>query len=393
MLSALVAQRAWSEADANEKPIREFDIPTLEKLAQQMNAQDRLAWRATDVLVAHRTEAGVKADGVNGWITSQRDGRDVVRFIHVGDRGPEVLYDVAFPEGGEPTFAPPSDRTLSPDEIAQYAARTFAKNNIATRCSDRYNTVALKDPESDGWLVWALAASLDPNVMPIGGHYRFTISPDGRTIRARDALSRSCMNIAIDETNSFMSHLVSLTPLETHAFASLTYHKRFHVGTEDGRAWRVDGGRIVRVEQDAPGDDGAAARAIAAFDEKCTLFTSKIGDKSQSSQHSGDLKVIEATEHAPTFSAKAPPGQRVGMVACIRKEIVPSPNDYKVCVAGYPLTIADHGTGHVDRIGMLFLENGKFRFEIVDGPPLSEELAKRVDARLAGLERAIQARH
>jgi hypothetical protein len=153
----VASQSAWSETGDTDKPIREFDIPTLERLAREMHAQDALAWKATDVLVARRTEKGVEADGVKGWINGTRDGRDLIRFIRIGDRGPEALYDVVFPETGSPNFSRPADRTLTADELAQYNARTLAAENLGGRCSDRYNTVALRDPESDGWLIWALA--------------------------------------------------------------------------------------------------------------------------------------------------------------------------------------------------------------------------------------------
>jgi hypothetical protein len=391
-LAVALPRSGRGESEAAEAPIREFDIPTLERLAHDMYVQDKFAWLASDVLAAHLDEKERATQGSKGWITGLRDGQQIVRFVRVSDRGPEALYDVVFAEGANPTLSSPTDRTLSPEEIAQYRARTLALTNIPRRCSDRYNSVALKDPSSDGWLVWAMAASLDPKAMLIGGHYRFTISPDGQTVRARDALSVSCMTITNEnQAGEMMNHLVSLTPVETHAFASLTYGRTFHVGTEDGRAWRVDAGRIVRIEQDTPGADGFAARALAGMGEKCALFVSKKGEKTESHQPSGSTKVIEATERAQKFSVESPPGTQVGAIACMRQDIVPSPNDYKVAKAGYAFFIADNGKGHPFRNGALFLANGRFQFQIIDGDPLTDELAARVRARLDSFERAAHA--
>lgn len=314
------SSQAPERAEAPEQPaapIRAFDIETIEDLARQMHAQDQLAWLATDVLFDHRTEKAATADGVKGWITGLRDGQETVRFIRIGDHGPEALYDVVFDGAGEPTFSTPTDRTLTRDELAQYDARILALDNIAKSCSDRYNTVALRDPESDGWLVWALAATLDPNLILIGGHYRFTISADGKAIRARDALSTSCLVFDKNEKDSaasIMSHVVSPRPVETHAFASLTYRKVFHVGTEDGSTWRIDAGRILRVEQDAPDVDGLAARALAGIEERCELIASFPGDASQRYRPAGSTKVIEATERAGPFSVEDPPGTHVEMI-------------------------------------------------------------------------------
>jgi hypothetical protein len=103
--------------------------------------------------------------------------------------------------------------------------------------------------------------------------------------------------------------------------------------------------------------------------------------------------VIEATERAEKFSVKNPPGTQVGAIACMRQDIVPSPNDYKVAKSGYPLFIADNGKGHPFRNGTLFLANRRFQFQIIDGEPLSDDLAARVRARLAAFEQAIQSKH
>jgi hypothetical protein len=45
--------------------IREFDIPTIERLGREIHAQDQLAWKATDVASAQRGgERGMRRDGM-----------------------------------------------------------------------------------------------------------------------------------------------------------------------------------------------------------------------------------------------------------------------------------------------------------------------------------------
>src|SRR6185295_1161676 len=218
--------------------IRDFDTATIERLGREIYAQDQLAVKATDVALAQRGgERGMQRDGMKGWITETADGKDVVRMIRVARAGPEALYDITFAPGSEPSFSTPDNRTLTAEEIAQYNARTLALNNIGKlRCSDRYNTVALKDPESDGWLGWALASTQDADAIVTRGHYRFTISPDGKSIRQKDALSTTCTQFskkamqreAASKNGTpvaalTINHIVSLKPIETYVFTSLSY--------------------------------------------------------------------------------------------------------------------------------------------------------------------------
>jgi hypothetical protein len=379
-------------ANVAPAPIRAFDLATIEKLGREIYQQDCLAFIATEVLFAQRTEQGPSDDGVRGWITGTTGGKDVVRFIRVGGAGPEALYDVTIAEG-PPTLTRPASAALSPEESAQYRARMLALANIQPACSDRYNTVALRDPESDGWLVWALAATVEPNVIPIGGHYRFAISPDGNTIRARDALSTTCLRIQPDEDSAgeFVSHVVSLTPVETHVFSSLNYKRVLHVGTNDGTTWRVDAGRVSRVDQADPDIDGYTARHFAAMHERCAFVVATNETPPRYRALTNLIKVIEQTEQGKRFALEEPADARIHAIICGRMDIVPAANDYKVASAGYKLVILDMGQGHEERTGELTFENGRFAFALRDGEPLTEELTHRVNARLDRFQRFVDA--
>ncbi len=397
MLASLAVLGGVAGARADDAaPIRAFDIPTIEKLGQAMYAQDQEAWKATDILRAQAN--GDTSQTPHGWIVVTRPGGDVVRFVRDGANGPEIECDVVFAPGGS-ACTPPQDRTLAGAELAQYNARLLALGNIDRRCARSYNTVVLKDPERDGWLAWAMAATEDPDLIVIGGHYRFTVSADGKTIRQKDALSRGCLTLPKlkdkEETLAGVDigHLVSLTPIETYVFDSLSYRIAMYVGTTDGIAWKVDGAHIAPVADDAPGADGFGARVLAGYAEHCKTILSKPVDGTPRYFIGGDLQVIPATEKSAKLVADAPDGATVTSVLCGRSTIVPSPNDYKVLLGGYTLYILDTGTGHLQREGVLEIKNGQLSFSLSKGEPLTPELAVKVNARLNAMQTAMQEAH
>lgn len=391
----LLPMGAWA-ADEASKPIQDFDIPTIEKLGQQIYAQDQEAWKATDILLAHHSQQQLKDQKAHGWIVDSLPGRDVVRFVRDGAVGPELFYDVTFAGNTAPVALESKDRTLTPEELAQYNAQLLAIKNIEKPCAEKYNTVALKDPQQVGWLVWAIPATSDSSVVIIGGAVRYTISADGTTILRKDALARSCGLLPkstpadAKEVGLMWTHLVSLTPVETQVFASLNYAIAVHIETTDGRTWTVSQGHISPVDMDSPGMSGFAARTLAGQMEECSAIVDKSGDGKGGFVISKDApQVILATEKEEKINVPAPNGSRVAELMCARLDIVPAPNDYKVVRSGYSLSIMDRGTGHPRRMGTLELAAGQFAFSLHEGdPPLTEDLKARVAARLAAFQQA-----
>lgn len=396
LLSALLLAGAATADDA-PPPIRSFDIPTLEKLAHDMYAQDQEAWKATDVLLAAHSESELHAGKIHGWIVETVSGNDVVRFIHDGDAGPEFAYDATFTGPGAPALSTPSNRALSGEERAQYDARVLALKNASKLCSDVLNTVALEDPERGGWVVWAMSATrTDPNVMILGGHTRFMISADGKTILRKDALTHDCVNLPKADPSKgtpagvMITQVVSLVPVETLLFATLTYHEPLLVGTLDGKAWKVDAGRIASIDMDMPGVDGFAARALMGLNETCFTIGETPDKKYRDAPTGG---VIAATEHDPTFAVPAiANGDKPVSILCNRADLIPAPNDYKVLAAGLTLSIHDEGIGHPSRILVLEMVNGRLQLRMLDGGDLNDPaLQTRLQARLNQMQTALQA--
>ena len=96
-----------------------------------------------------------------------------------------------------------------------------------------------------------LTSTTDANVVPVGGHYRFTISADGLTVLHRDQLSNSCLAMRKDEAGPgaqtvalTVSQIVSQTPVETHVFLSL--QNRMSIYVVVGRKLYEVNGAVIR---------------------------------------------------------------------------------------------------------------------------------------------------
>ena len=87
------------------------------------------------------------------------------------------------------------------------------------------NTVILPNTDGGGFLVYVLATTTVPNVMVLGGHYRFTVTPDGRKIVQADELSRTCLTLDLKPSDKHVvvTHHVSNAPIETHVFLGLLH--------------------------------------------------------------------------------------------------------------------------------------------------------------------------
>jgi len=248
MVLAVASPTLAQQSDA--PPIRDFDVETIERLGRDIYEQDRFAWVGTDALLAEIPQG--RLAGTIGWIVVERDGVDIVRFARGSASLPEPSFDVTFRGDAEPVVTAASG-DFSEDELAMFRAVDLGRRAITQPCSDRYNSIILPDVDGDGWLVWMLAATTDANRVPVGGHYRFTISADGRTIEQADRLSRSCLVLSLQAQGGgqpealMTTQLVDDLPVETFVFLSLSHQIPFYVAPPDGRVWEVEGDRMQVV--------------------------------------------------------------------------------------------------------------------------------------------------
>lgn len=246
----------WGEEAGGPKAgtIRQFDPETTVALGRKIYEQDRYAAKATDIVLERVGGAdALKNAGVKGWIVEEDAGGVVVRFVKEDGGNLTPVYDVRFDGDHNGRLTETPGAKLSPKQIARFRARQLALKNIPEPCSPTYNTVVLPDPEGPGLLVYALAATDDPQKIPLTGHYRFTITETGEKIERTDRLFSKCT--MLDKRGPkgvpvayFVTHVIGDTPVETHVFVSLLEKKPFYVTTRDGSAWKADGTSITKLQ-------------------------------------------------------------------------------------------------------------------------------------------------
>jgi hypothetical protein len=184
----------------------------------------------------------------------------------------EASYDVRFPLVGKPTMETPQNPRLSDRQLARFKALAIAQDRLGEGrfplCKGNYNFVVLDDPAGSGFLVYFLHATNVAGEVPVGGHYRISVSGDGAAVTQVDRLSVTCLTVRKDSNipkggkivAAVVSHLVSDTPIETHVFLSLQEHMPFAVVTGNQRFWVVEEGRIspMAIPPDRPGINPAA---------------------------------------------------------------------------------------------------------------------------------------
>lgn len=235
-------------------PIAEWPQSKISAMGQEIYRQDVAAWVATDALMARF--GGAPPPGLAGWIVVPDGENQRVRFVMRDGDVVRPGWDVVVGDGRAGPVEVITDGVLSAQELARYRARQTAAQNIGRlRCSANMNSVVADDPDSDGWLVWLLTSTTDANIVPMGGHYRFTVSADGMTVLQRDQLSNSCLPLAKtppspgDQTTSmFITQIVSQTPVETHVFLSLQNRLPIYVGVGD-KVFEVNGAAIREIRQ------------------------------------------------------------------------------------------------------------------------------------------------
>lgn len=254
VIAVAIGLPAFAQEQAPEPvPIEAWPLDRISAMGLAIYKQDVAAWVSTDALIEHLGDRAPPA-GMAGWVVVDEGDTQRVRYVRDDGGVLRAAFDVPVRNGtaGSVTEV---DEPLPDTQKAQFRALTTAINNVGRlRCSPRFNTVVLKDPASEDWLVWLLTATSDANIVPVGGHYRFRISADGETVLRRDMLSNGCMNMprqqAGNETETVglgVTQIVSDTPVETHVFLSIQNHLPFFVMVEDG-VYAVAGTEITKVE-------------------------------------------------------------------------------------------------------------------------------------------------
>jgi hypothetical protein len=274
----LLAQVPAPKPRAETPPlIREFDTDTLARLGRDIYRHDQMAWQATDLVAARIGLERLQAEGAHGWVIDDSGLVPYVRFLRRRDGRLEAACDVQFPLMGKPTVVIPEDRTVTARQAAHSLARETAisrlvedKLPLCPLAQGSYNFVVLSDPAGRGLLFYFLRPKETMESIPVGGHYRISLTEDGKTVTRVDRLSVSCMTLQRPPEGraeaTWMTHLTSNTPIEIHVFLSLQENLPFFVGTPDKRLWKVSEGAIRLME--SPDGTSPASSQSAPGKEK-----------------------------------------------------------------------------------------------------------------------------
>lgn len=216
-----------------------------ELLGKKIFAHDAWAWVASDMVEAR----GWRKKGVlSGWVVQDNPVGATVHFMSKAD--PSIsLVRVVFPEFGiSNAIVDENPQPLSDTMRSAVKARSAALQAKFPVMSERYNTVVL--PASlvgkQGWLVYMLAATTNPDEIILGGHTRIWVSSEGE-VKDVFPLSKSIIRNVKPQNgpngekldSMFVTHLVTEFPVETHLFFVLSYNIPLAVATQSG-LWRVN---------------------------------------------------------------------------------------------------------------------------------------------------------
>lgn len=246
--TAFTAPTAFAEITAAE---RAANAEAME-LGKLIYRYDQAAWHSTDALMAAIKVADYP--DLRGWVVEPYDD-DTLLVTYFGQRdGPRyavlryIVRDSTVVEGGlVPAGADASLSALANRMIdARDAANEqFGKERLGLCTEGNANSVIL--PPDEGGLIRAyiMSASTTAGVFPLGGHYRFTVGPNGKVQSWRPYL-KGCL--AIDSRPKpdapkpaffVVSHLLDPQPTEMHYFVRYNVPLDMGIVMQDGDIWML----------------------------------------------------------------------------------------------------------------------------------------------------------
>lgn len=265
-----------STPSSHEKTIK--TVPSLEEIkadllqasniARGMLLYDLTAWHGTDALLASdysgapfkgflvTAESATNADlWMLGALPDDKLG--VVAHVHCDvEASPE-------PCTVPPDFAP---RPMTADEQTMHRAiETAVSDPFFAPAQEAYNYIVLKGSDygvDAGWLVYIVASTTDANVIPVGRHFRFDISPTGAKVLRRRASHRTIIESRRDELPEgvrgevvavMSSAVFDAYPTEFQFYVSGLWRVDLSIVGCDGSLWNVDGLSVEQLQGSAPG--------------------------------------------------------------------------------------------------------------------------------------------
>jgi hypothetical protein len=249
-------------------------VERAERAGRMIYDHDQAAATGTDVLLENIKPRDQERLGgflalLDAGTGSVQRSSFTVFFVGQGD-DPRVLYRVRVPAkaGGKSTFErvdPPAPPPLIASVLIRARQTAIARMPAVKQTMNPVVIPADSVTGEDGFLVYFLAGTKQPNVAVFGKHYRVLVSADGRTVKRFEPLSKGALEMRLlgprpGKQAEFLivTHDVTDAPLETHVFVSLLHRVSVFVLTRRG-TWRVDGARITFLGGLALTPDGRPA--------------------------------------------------------------------------------------------------------------------------------------
>jgi hypothetical protein len=245
--------RAVDTANAGLSDVESAEVIRAERLGEALYAQDMVAAKATNMLIQ---AAGAPKQGiVSGWIVVEEGSGYLTRFIKEAGEDLTVVYDVRIGLKGKGEVLQDNLRPLSEKEAAMFRARQNALRAAPQECTPGYNTVVLEDIDSDGWIVYVLAATKEDAIV-VGGHSRVQVTADGRKVISVTPLYKSCLVLEkpaadnVKEPEAFyVSYPLGNVPSEIHVYLNRLHEYPVYVSAAKGN-WIVTNGKISVIKRD-----------------------------------------------------------------------------------------------------------------------------------------------
>ena len=187
---------------------------------------------------------------LRGWVTDRAG--EAWKVVYVGDvsGNMQALYAIDVKEGkvDPQTYQSFADgKALTKTQQGLWKARQLALSSAPAPCGEGMNSVVVPmnadDGSLQGYFVYLISATTDPNIIQMGGHHRVQVARDGERVLGSVSFTNTCITLDKSQDGPLLvTHSLAPTPEEPHVFLSLLHNRELFVGTLDNDLiWSIAG--------------------------------------------------------------------------------------------------------------------------------------------------------
>jgi len=193
---------------------------------------------------------------LRGWVTDRAG--DAWRVVYIGDVSGtmQALYTIDVKEGkvDPQTYQSfENGKVLTTMQQGMWNARQLALSAAPRPCGEGMNAVVLPmnadDGTLQGYFVYLISATTDPDIILMGGHHRMQIARDTERILGTVSFTETCT--ALDKTQDgplLVTQKLAPVPEEPHVFLSLLHDRELFVATvENDLIWSIAGLEVAII--------------------------------------------------------------------------------------------------------------------------------------------------